>query len=128
RPPDDQDKITVRALNPDDLRKGKGQGSRQLGASDEDVDGGKPSVSIKAIPDVPPIDSTIPAADSAATEPAKRKKPWVLSILNSDQQTRVFFQENEGDDEYETLIQKSEIEPLPEKPTAAPDKGSTSTP
>jgi pilus assembly protein CpaB len=117
RPQDDQAQITVRTLKPEDIRTGHTKTQKGGTAADEEPDAPK-GLGIGKVPDVGMTDPMTQPSEPPA-EPVKRKKPWVLTIINSEQTTKAVFLENE-DEDFETQIQKSDAEqPRPNKKPAA---------
>jgi pilus assembly protein CpaB len=126
RPQDDVEMSNVRTLKPEDLKFGRLKGTKKPGEED-DPDGPR-GASISKLPDVPTVDPV--TQPELPTEPVKRKKPWVVTILNGDQQGRATFTEENG--EIETVIQKTDADaprskPAPDK-SATPEKGAAPAP
>jgi pilus assembly protein CpaB len=124
RPQDDVETASVRTLKPEDLKNNRLKNSKKPG-EDDDPDGPRGGAAISKLPDVPTVEPT--TQPELPTDPVKPKKPWVVTILNGDQQQRAHFREEDG--EIRTEIQKTDIEaPKSKQPThdksTTPEKGS----
>ena len=120
RSQDDVEKINIRTLKPEDIRAGRTGNSKGSGSADDDP-GGKPLPLI-----VPEVGAVAPTPEPPP-EPVKPKKPWSLTLLNSDQVTKVLFPEEDG--EYSTVIQRKDpLEPNPKKKSGAQPASETEKP
>jgi pilus assembly protein CpaB len=112
---EDQEKITIRTLKPEDIRTGRiNKGGKGSGNTEEE-DGSKQPLGIK-LPEVTDQPSTQP---EPPPEPIKPKKPWRLTLINSGDVTKVDFLEE--DNEFQTQIKKTDaVESKPSKKPAVP--------
>src|SRR5262249_18789704 len=111
RSSDDVEKTTIRPMKPEDIRLGR-INSGKAGNGDEEP-GGKPLQFM-----VPPVELGATTTEPPP-EPVKPKKPWSVTLINSDQVTKILFPEEDG--EYSTVIQKTEaVQPTPKKKSATP--------
>jgi hypothetical protein len=121
RAQDDVEKVTIRTLKPEDIRQGRINGGKGS-ASPDDEPGGKPLPFV-----VPDVGAATPAPEPPP-EPVKPKKPWSLTLLNSDQQTKVLFPAEE-DGGFSTLIERKDpVEAHPKKKSAAQPAPETEKP
>lgn len=113
RPLEDNDLVNIKATKPEDVRSGKHQLAQ---AGDEDAG---PPLPLK-VPDVP---KPSPAPEKQDPEPVvKPPKKHTLTVINGDSITRAVFLDR-GEDEPETLIEKSDPEPRPGQAAPAPAAG-----
>ncbi len=129
RPPDDNEIVQLKGTKPDDVKTSRNDNGKP--AAEEEPDTPKQPLHV-SVPDVPMTDPMGGGVEPPApVEPVKRKKAWVLAIVNGDSQAKATF--IEGDDDFSTQIQKSDADQArpekapthvpvaPEKP-AVPDK------